>query len=170
MNKGMVVVLVGVLVVAMVGAGLAQGPTGPPKPGPEHQKLAFFVGKWTSNAEAKPGPLGPGGKYTANETCEWFDGGFAVVCRSEGKFGDVPTKALTVTSYDPAEKTYVFFETTNSGENIFARGKVEGDTWTWNNQGTADGKPWKARFTLKQASADSTTYNSKWRAATGRWL
>ena len=25
---------------------LGQAPSGPPKPGPEHQKLAYFAGKW----------------------------------------------------------------------------------------------------------------------------
>ena len=55
-----------------------------PKPSAEHQKLAYFVGTWTSTGEMKPSPFGPGGKMTSTETCEWFDGGFAVVCRSQG--------------------------------------------------------------------------------------
>ena len=158
MKRRVILAVVAMLAVAVAGVTLAQGPSGPPKPGPEHQKLAFFVGKWNTGGESKPSAFGPGGKYTANETCEWFNGGFAVVCHSSGKFGEQAIKGLTVTSYDPAEKTYVFFETNSVGENVFARGTLDGDTWTWNNQGTSDGKPWKARFTLKQASADSATY------------
>lgn len=158
MNKRMILAVVMVLALAVVGAGLAQGPSGPPKPGPEHQKLAYFAGKWASEGEAKASEFGPGGKFTGAETCEWFEGKFALVCRSEGKFGETTFKGLSVWSYDTGEKTYVFFETNSAGENIFSRGKVDGDTWTWNNQGTAEGKPWKARFTIKQASADSATF------------
>src|SRR5438128_9471790 len=61
---------VGVLILTLwgVAAVMAQAPAGPPQPGPEHKKLAYFVGKWTSEAELKPSPFGPGGKYLATET------------------------------------------------------------------------------------------------------
>ena len=32
---------------------LAQAPPAPPKPGPEHKKLEYFVGKWTVESEIK---------------------------------------------------------------------------------------------------------------------
>jgi hypothetical protein len=31
-----------------------------PKPGPEHARLGYFVGKWTAEGDVKPGPMGPG--------------------------------------------------------------------------------------------------------------
>ena len=49
-----------------------------PTPGPEQKKLGYFVGKWTTEGEMKASPMGPGGKITSTDTCEWFDGGFAV--------------------------------------------------------------------------------------------
>jgi len=75
---------VGVLILTLwgVAAVMAQAPAGPPQPGPEHKKLAYFVGKWTSEAELKPSPFGPGGKYLATETCEWFAGGFRVCVKT----------------------------------------------------------------------------------------
>lgn len=158
MKKHMIFALVAMLAFALVGAALAQAPAGPPKPGPEHQKLAFFAGKWVSEGDMKPGPMGPGGKFTATETCEWFDGSFALVCHSEGKFDQGSFKGLSVMGYDSSEKTYVYFETNSMGENVFSRGSVEGDTWTWNNKGTMNGKPIRARFTVKQISGDSATY------------
>ncbi len=158
MNKRMVVAVVAVLAVATAGAGLAQGPSGPPKPGPEHQKLAYFAGKWTSEGESKASEFGPAGKFTFTQTCEWFDGGFALVCHSEGKIGEGAFKGLNVMSYDLSEKTYVYFETNSFGENVFSRGKVDGDTWAWTNTATMNGKAVRARFTLKQASADAATF------------
>ena len=62
----------------------AQNPPAPPKPGPAQEKLAYFAGRWTSAGEMKPGPMGPGGKVSGTDVCEWFEGGFNLVCRSEG--------------------------------------------------------------------------------------
>ena len=57
MNKLSVSVLAFLGLFAMVIA--AQEPAPVPKPGPEHEKLAYFVGKWVSEAEVKPSPFGP---------------------------------------------------------------------------------------------------------------
>ncbi len=35
---------------------------GPSTPGPELKKLDYFVGNWTSEGDAKPGPMGPAAK------------------------------------------------------------------------------------------------------------
>ena len=68
------------LTLTCVAAVLGQGPSGPTKPGPEHQKLAYFAGKWASEGETKPSAFGPGGKFTFTQTCEWFAGsGFALL-------------------------------------------------------------------------------------------
>ena len=158
MKRHLTFAVAGIFVALAVGAVLAQQPSGPPKPGPEHQKLAYFAGKWASEGETKASAFGPAGKFTGSETCEWFDGNFALICRSEGKFGDTTFKGLSVMGYDAAEKTYVYFETNTFGETVFSRGSVAGDTWTWNNTSTMNGKPVHARFTLKQASPDSATY------------
>ena len=47
-----------------------------PKPGPDHKKLDIFAGSWTLDGDMKPGSMGPGGKMTENEKCEWMDGDF----------------------------------------------------------------------------------------------
>src|SRR2546423_15436050 len=62
----------------------AQAPAAPPKPGPEVQKLAYFAGRWSEVADMKASPMGPGGKATVSSSCEWFSGGFFLVCRSDG--------------------------------------------------------------------------------------
>src|SRR5947209_19073053 len=60
---------------------LAQASFTPPKPGPEVQQLGKFVGEWTTVGTVKPGPMGPGGKVTGTESCEWVSGGYAVLCK-----------------------------------------------------------------------------------------
>ena len=144
--------------VLLVIALRAQGPAGPPKPGVEHDKLAYFVGKWASEGEAKSTSFGPGGKYTATETCEWFAGRFAVVCKADGNMMGGKFNSLSVLSYDSYGKSYVYFETNNWGENVYSRGKVDGDTWTWSNDSPAGDKVMHGRFTMKQTSPDTATY------------
>src|SRR2546426_7707771 len=90
---------------AFVATVLGQAPSGPPKPGPEHQKLAYFAGKWANEGDMKPSPFGPAGKFTFTQKCEWYEGSFALVCHSEGKFAQSAVKSLSIMSYDPAEKT-----------------------------------------------------------------
>ena len=38
---------------------------------------------------------------------------------------------LSVLSYDMGERSYVYYETNNWGENVYSHGSVDGDTWTW---------------------------------------
>ena len=46
----------------------AQAP--PPNPDPEVKKLHVYVGHWSYEGEAMPGPLGPGGKFTGEQDAE----------------------------------------------------------------------------------------------------
>ena len=153
------------LVLLLVALGTAQAPAGPPKPGPEHQKLAYFAGKWDAEGDMKPSTFGPGGKFTYAQTCEWFDGNFALVCHSDGTLQAGSIKGLSIMGWDLAAKTYTYFSTNNWGQDSFSRGTIEGDTWTWNNESKVNGKPVIFRFTLKQVSPDVATYKFEMGAA-----
>ena len=63
---------------------LAQAPPAPPKPGPEHKKLEYFVGKWTVESEIKANEFVPACKTVSTETCTLGPGGFYVESRNEG--------------------------------------------------------------------------------------
>jgi len=151
-----------VCLVLSSGLALAQAPGEKPKPGPEHKKLGYFVGKWIADADMKPSPFMPGGKVTNRDTCEWFDGGFAVICRSEGKGPMGPTKALGILGYSMEEKAYTYYGLDNSPMNMATvpRGTVEGDTWVYNDESKMGGKMVKSRYTIKVTSP--TSYTFKW--------
>jgi hypothetical protein len=136
----------------------AQAPSGPPKPGPEQQKLAYFAGKWTSEGDMKASIFGPAGKFSFEQNCDWFTGGLALVCHTDGKMLGGTVKSLSIIGYDLQEQTYTYFETNTLGENLFSRGTFEGDTWTWTNEGKMNGKPIRGRFIMKQVSPDTATY------------
>lgn len=139
-------------VVFLATAALAQAPTGPPKPGPEHKRLSYFVGNWIFEGEAKPGPFGPGGKVTATETNEWFPGEFFLISHSEEKGPMGVAKSLSLMGYSTEEKAYTLHMISSTGPEISSRGKVDGDTWTWTTEMKMGGKTYSGRFTIKEQS------------------
>jgi hypothetical protein len=148
---------VGVFVIGVC----AQTPTS--KPGDEQKRIGFFEGKWKFEGEAKPSPMGPGGKIMATETCKWFPGGFHLVCQSEGTGPMGPAKSQSVMGYDPSEKTYTYYAISSLGEGFFVRGNTDSKVWTWNAENTVNGKPMKIRVTITEQSP--TTYGFKMEAS-----
>src|SRR5215470_16938350 len=126
----------------------AQNPPAPPKPGPEQQKLAFFAGRWTSEGEMKPGPMGPGGKVSGTDVCEWFQGGFHLVCRSEGSTAMGATKSMGILGYDTERKRYTYYGVDNSG---------------------MGGQPLNERYVVKVVSPDSYTFEFSMQMGSGPW-
>jgi hypothetical protein len=76
------------------------------RPGPEHQRLNVFVGKWNTEGQTRAGPLGPAARITAVDTYEWFAGGFFLVHHVDARIGDEEMKVLEVIGYDPSSRTY----------------------------------------------------------------
>src|SRR5215469_13663713 len=64
---------------------------------------------------------------------------------------------LSGMSYDTAEKSYIYYETNNWGENVYSHGSIDGDTCT--NHSEMNGKTVRGRFILKRASEDSATFS-----------
>ena len=136
-------------------AGGAFGQMAPRKPGDEEKRIGYFAGNWTIEGEAKPGFMGPGGKMSATENCEWFAGGFHLVCRSEGTGPRGAMKGQSTLGYDANEKTYTYYANSSQGEGFFVRGNVSGPVWTWNSEGKMGGKLMKVRVTITEQSPTS---------------
>jgi hypothetical protein len=144
----------------------------PAKPGPEHERLGYFVGKWTAEGEIKPGPMGPGGRMTTTDTCEWFEGRYSVICRSEGSTPTGSTKSIGILGYSAEEKVYTYYGVDNSNMTMASvpRGTVRGDTWTYTDEGTMGGKKVKSRVTIKELSPTSYTFRMEMQGPDGKWM
>ena len=138
-------------------SALAQAPSGPPSPGPEHKRLGYFLGKWVIEGEDKPGPWGPGGKFTSTETTEWFPGGFFLVTQADMKTPMGPAKSRSMMGYNKEEKSYTFHMIDSMGTEVSARGQLSGNTWIWTNEMKMGGQNHKGRFTIKEESPTSYT-------------
>ncbi|MEO6324971.1 MAG: DUF1579 family protein [Thermoanaerobaculia bacterium] len=157
--------MVAALVLGMACSGLARAedaakPMEMPKPGPEHKKLGYFVGNWSTKGELKPGPMGAGGKMSGMDSCSWFEGGYAVVCKSTGKSPMGPMKGMGIMSYSTEDKVYTYFGIDNMGMGDYAKGHVDNDVWTYSNESKFGGKTYKGRYTMSGIKPDS--YSFKW--------
>jgi hypothetical protein len=129
-------------------------------PGPEVQKLDVFTGSWSLTGDLKPGSMGPGspgGTITENETCEWMEGKFFLVCHTDFKGSMGNGTGLSILGYSTKDKMYTYREFNSWGEFDDSRGTLDGNTWTWTSDENFNGTPMKGRFTMKVTSP--TTYD-----------
>jgi hypothetical protein len=131
-----------------------------PKPGPEVKALGYFAGRWTSESELKPGPLGPGGKMTGTDKCQWFAGGFQLVCRSEGNGAMGPMTSMGIMSYNVADKAYSYYGIDSMGTAEISTGSKKGNTWSFSANSTVNGQAFRSRYTVVESSP--TSYTFKW--------
>lgn len=147
---------------------LAQAPP-MPKPGPEHQKLHYFVGEWKTTGDMKPGPMGPGGKFTSTDHNQML-GDFFLVINSDGSGAMGNFKEVAVLGYDSAKKSYTYNAFNSMGEHEVSSGQVSGDTWTWlSPEQEMAGKKMKGRFILKEASPTEYTFKFDMSVNGGEW-
>jgi uncharacterized protein DUF1579 len=146
-------------VTLLLGIALSARAQEPPKPVPELKKLDYFSGTWTAKGDIKPGPMGPGGKFTGTNHVRWMNGGFFLVTHSEfnGAMGKGTETAYM--GYDSNDKMYTYDSFNTLGEADHAKGNVDGDTWTWLSETRMGPQTMKGRLTIKVISA--TAYNFK---------
>lgn len=139
---------------------LGQAPPAPPKPGPEHKKLEYFLGKWTVEGEIKANEFAPAGKTVGTETCTLGPGGFYLESLAEG--GQLPTR-LAIMAYDSHAKVYTSYYANSVGLVGTATGSVNGNTWTWMEEDKFAGNAIKGRTTITMSSP--TQYTIKYEMA-----
>jgi len=150
--------LVSVCVMSLAVSIQAQAPLGPPKPGPEIKKLAYNVGTWNVEGDAKAfGPM-PGGKVTSTEKCSWYSGGFFVTCHSESTGPMGTEKGVSFMGYDADQKVYTYHEFGSSGDVIDSKGTVNGDTWNWTADSKMGDDKYSVRVTIKHVSPTEYTF------------
>ena len=111
-------------------------------------------------------------QITSSDNCTWFDGKYAVICRSDGKTPMGPSKSLGFIGYSTEEKVYTYYAVDNSNMAMASvpKGTVKGDTWTYNDEGMMGGKKMKSRVTIKELSPTSYTFSLEMQGPDGKWM
>jgi hypothetical protein len=132
----------------------------PARPGPEVQKLAYFVGTWTVDGTIAQGPWGNGGKFSSTNTNEWMDGNFFVVGHSDFKMppelgGD--GKGTSFIGYDTEQNVYTYDAFNSQGRRESSKGAITADIWIWTSTLNFGGQEIQRKSTMKILSPTSYT-------------
>jgi hypothetical protein len=133
---------------------MAFGQTPPPKPGPEVQQLAKWLGTWQCAYENKTGTREKG-EWTY--ACEWGLGGFFLHCKGKTKTTDM----TAVWGYNVEEKAYWTFRYFSNGGMDFSRGWVSGNTWSYVIENEHSGGKARRRQ-LKGTFESPTAWTYQW--------
>jgi len=156
-----------ILICGFTALSFAQGPPERPKPGPEHQKLEYFVGTWKTEGEIKPNEFVPAGKSVTTETYTLGPGGFYIeFSRPEGQ---IP-RTQGIMTYDSHAKVYTTFYVNSAGLVGTATGTVNGNTWTSLVEDKFLGRAVKGRTTITIKSATQFTIKYEMADANGRYV
>jgi Protein of unknown function (DUF1579) len=135
-----------------------------PKPGLEVQRLAYYLGTWRGEGATKGGPFGPPGKLSSTMTCDWFAGGFHLVCRGEERGPTGKRTFLNILSYDEKAKAYTEYGISSLGESEYSTGgSIVGNkrTFVKDLDSGVEGKHTKLTYTEVQVSPTSYTYQAE---------
>jgi hypothetical protein len=129
-----------------------------PKPGPEVEKLGYFVGAWTSTGYIKASPASEGGDTAGRDACRWMPGKFFVGCMmmSESPMGRIQTEGIM--GYDTEKKTYTWSSFDSTGRHETATGKFEGGVWTWSGETKMGQKLVKSRYVVTDTTPEGYTF------------
>ena len=153
-------------------SSFAQAPTASPiaTTPPEVQKLAYYLGTWKGEGEAKSGPFGPAGKLSSTTTCDWFSGGFHLVCRGEESGPTGKRTFLNIKTYDEKAKAYTEYGISSLGDSEYQTGgSIVGNKRTFVFNIDVEGKPTKLRYTEVQVSPTLFTYQAEASIDGGPW-
>ena len=126
----------------------------PPRPGPEHARLAPFVGRWKTAGEVLASAATPELEIVGIDEYEWMPGGFFLLHRVDVRIGGERVQALEIIGYDAERGSYFMRSFDSQGGTGEMQARVrDGGTWTF--EGDAE------RFT--------GTFSDGGETLSGRW-
>lgn len=133
-----------------------------PTPGAEVRELGYYVGTWEGHGEAGGGPLGGAGALSSRMTCDWFAGGFQVVCQGEETGPTGTRRFLNLLAYDETARAYTEYSISSLGESEYTQGgSLVGNRLTYLLDRDAGGRPARIRYTEVRVSPSLMTYQAE---------
>jgi hypothetical protein len=141
----------------------------PPVHGPEHERLAAFIGKWHAEGRSygqnqdRKNPHAASEPWLSDEVTEWHPGRFFVIQREDARTGSEALITHAVIGYDPEIGGYVAHAFENHGHHNRYEGRVDGRTWTF------DGARERVRIVFSE-DGRTQTVTWEWRPHDDEWL
>ena len=142
-----------------------------PKPGPEWQKLAYYIGSWRAEGVMLATKSFPGGKFDNVTSNESIEDGFFYLTRHQEHNPTGTHSMVGITGYDPVKKVYFRYFFAEDGGVSQETGSLEGGTWTWNGEfQTSKGETIKTRSVDTSVSPTSFKFIWQIQRAGGDWV
>jgi hypothetical protein len=135
---------------------------GAPRPGPEHQALAPFVGRWATSGQVLASESGPAQEIVGVDEYQWFPGGFFLRHRVDVRIGGERVQALEIIGWDAERGAYFMRSFDSQGSAGLMHATVRDGTWTFE----ADTERFTGTF-----GDGGNTLSGRWERCEGeRWL
>lgn len=102
-----------------------------PRPGPEHEALAPFVGRWRTRGEVRASGSTPALEIAGTDAYEWLPGGFFLLHRVDVRIGGDPVQAIEIIGWDAEAGTYFMRSYDSQGGTGEMTATVAGGVWTF---------------------------------------
>jgi hypothetical protein len=153
--RALLLCCLGAILALSLGVAPAAAQEGMPKPGPEHEMLKKFEGKWNATIAS------PGGEIKGTADYKVGMGGFWLQLHFKSEFAGTPFEGRGLTGYDPLKKKYVStwadsiepFLTVTEG--TFAK---DGKTFTETGESCMHGKPEKIKSVYEFKDKDTFVF------------
>lgn len=106
----------------------------PGKPGPEHELLDVFIGRWITEGHTVASEDALSVEILASDVYEWMPGGFFVLHSAYGRVGNTDVGGTEIIGYDAQSNKYHTHFFDSQGNLTTEELRVEGDTWTWKGE------------------------------------
>jgi hypothetical protein len=108
----------------------------PPGPGPEHQALAPFIGRWRTSGQVLASGSAPSLEIAGIDEYEWLPGGFFLLHRVDVRMGGDRVQALEIIGWDAEGGAYFMRSFDSQGGTAEMQATLHDGTWTF--QGDAE--------------------------------
>jgi Protein of unknown function (DUF1579) len=102
-----------------------------PAPGPEHARLAPFVGRWRTAGRVRETPDAPAAHIEGTDTYEWLAGGFFLLHRVDVTMGGERVEALEVIGWDAGRGAYFMRSFDSFGNAGVMWANEQGGLWSF---------------------------------------
>jgi hypothetical protein len=141
----------------------------PRVPGPEHERLGAFVGRWSTKGRQHPGPFGPAADFTATESFELLTGGFFLIHRLDGTIGRKPMACCEIVGFDATSQCYSVHSYYSDGSSNAMQAHERNGTWTLHGDWCASGELLRLRCAIAFPDRDAMSSSYEYSKDGSSW-
>lgn len=103
----------------------------PSRPGPEHERLAPFVGRWRTEGQVLATASAPAAEIIGTDSYEWVPGRFFLLHRVHVRIGGERVEAVEIIGWDGAGGRYFAHSFDSRGDAVTMHAVERDGVWTF---------------------------------------